>query len=86
MYGFSNNLILRISSTDKNALCCIATGVEEGKVNLNNLHWMLPRVTPSDNAKFERLKQIREVLTLNCASRMRKHITITTPSTNMFTL
>ena len=84
LYGFIHNLILTRSSTDDNALCH-GTGVDAGKVKLNNLRWMLPRVTPSDVAKFALLKQIKDQVVLNCGFRMRQHIALTVPTANIFT-
>ena len=84
LYGFIHNLILTRSSADANALVH-GDGVLDGKVQLNNLRWMLPRVTPSDVVKFELLRQIKEGLTLTCGFRMRQHIAMTVPKANIFT-
>ena len=94
VYGFIHNIILTRSSTDDNALCHTAwadpttkkpTDVAHGKVKLNNLRWMLPRVTPNDVAKFALLKQIKDEVILSCGFRMRQHISIAVPTTNIFT-
>ena len=94
LYGFIHNIILTRSSTDDNALCHTpwadhsrhqAGEVDAGKVILRNLRWMLPRVTPSDVAKFTLLKQIKDEVVLNCGFRMRQHISIAVPTTNIFT-
>ena len=93
VYGFTHSLILTRGSSDNNALCHkpwagdvkAPTEVDTGKVNLKNLRWMLPRVTPSDVAKFALLKQIKDQATLQCGFRMRQHISLAVPLTNIFT-
>ena len=93
IYGFIHNLILTRSCTDDNALCHTpwktsthqSGEVAAGKVVLKNLRWMLPRVTPSDVAKFSLLKQIKDEVVLNCGFRMRQHISKSVPATPTFT-
>lgn len=94
LYGFNHSIILTRSSTDDNALCHSPwkdpskheTGeIEQGKIRLDNIRWMLPRVTPSDVAKFALMKDIRDQTVLNCGFRMRQHISMAVPSTNIFT-
>ena len=93
MYGFTHSLVLTKGSSDNNALChhpwaggAHAAGeVDEGQVKLTNIRWMLPRVTPSDVAKFTLLKQIKEQAVLSCGFRMRQHISLAVPQNNNFT-
>ena len=94
LYGFIHNIILTRSSTDNNALCHTpwtdrskhtAGEIVNGKVELKNLRWMLPRVTPSDVAKYSLLKQIKDGVVLNCGFRMRQHISTAVTETNTFT-
>ena len=93
MYGFNHSLVLTKGSSDNNALCHkpwagsthAENEVEEGLVKLTNIRWMLPRVTPSDVAKFALLKQIKDQVTLSCGFRMRQHISLSVPQNNIFT-
>ena len=94
IYGFVHNLILTRSSTDNNALCHtpwadhahrVETEIEAGKVILTNVRWMLPRVTCNEIAKLALMKQIKDQVVLNCGFRMRQHISIAVPKTNIFT-
>ena len=94
LYGFIHNIILTRSSTDDNALCHTPWAdhskkadaeIDAGKILLNNVRWMLPRVTPSDVAKFELLRQIKEKLVLSCGFRMRQHISMAVTQTHTFT-
>jgi hypothetical protein len=93
MYGFTHSLVLTRGSSDNNALCHkpwaaatkAADEVETGQVKLRNIRWMLPRVTPSDVAKFALMKQIKDQVTLSCGFRMRQHISLTVPQNNVFT-
>ena len=52
---------------------------------LKNIRWMLPRVTPSDVAKFSLLKQVKDQVVLDCGFRMREHQSLTVPVSNIFT-
>ena len=60
LYGFNHSIILTRSSTDDNALCHPAAGVNDGKIVLKNIRWNLPRVVPNDLVKLELMRQIKE--------------------------
>ena len=94
MYGFSHNIVMTRSSTDNNALIHTpwhnhhqraAGEIHAGKVILNNIRWMLPRVTPSVIARLGLIKQIKDQVTLECGFRMRQHISLAVPEANTFT-
>ncbi len=91
IYGFVHTLVLTRSSSDNNALfkrkdvTSDPNNVPDGKVELKNLRWMIPRVTPSDVAKYELLKQIKNQVVLSVGFRMRQAITTTVPESNQFT-
>ena len=93
LYGFVQSLVLTRSSSDNNALCHKPwtaaqrkdNEVKTGKVVLNKIRWILPRVTPSDVAKYELLKQVKDQVILSCGYRMRQHIQISVPQSNTFT-
>ena len=93
MYGFTHNIILTRSTTDNDALCHKKWAAAEkapnepnhGRVLLEHVRWVLPRVTPSDVAKFALLKQIKDQVILNCGFRMRQHISKMLPASNIFT-
>ena len=93
MYGLTHNIILTRSTTDHNALCHTAWAheqkapdeIDNGRIVLEHVRWVLPRVTPSDVAKFALLKQIKDQVILNCGFRMRQHISKMLPASNIFT-
>ena len=94
MYGFNHNLILTRSSTDNNALVHTewadhhhrqAGEIVAGKVILNNIRWMLPRITPEVIAGMTLSKLVKDRKTLECGFRMRQHISIAVPEANTFT-
>ena len=84
LYGFNHGLILTRSTDDDNALCRAAADVNDGKITLNYIRWMLPRVVPNDVIKLELLRTIKEEITLNCGFRMRQHIAVNVPVSNTF--
>ena len=91
LYGFTHSLVLTRSSSDANALFrktddpSSNANVADGKVELKNIKWMLPRVTPSDQTKYELLKLITAKTVLNVGFRMYQCISTNVPTTNQFT-
>ena len=93
MYGFTHDIILTKSTTDNDALCHLKWAAaqkagnepDHGRVVLEHIRWVLPRVTSSDVAKYALLKQIKDQLILNCGFRMRQHISKMIPTSNIFT-
>ena len=84
LYGFVHTLVLNRSSSDNNALFRAATVTDAGSVHLENIRWMLPRVSPSDVIKYELVKQIQSEKILNVGFRMRQSISTTVPEANQF--
>ena len=93
VYGFVHTLVLNRASSDANALFRKKddvtpppnANVANGIVNLTNIRWMLPRVSPSDVARYELLKQIKAETILNVGFRMRQSISTSVPIANQFT-
>ena len=90
-YGFVHTLVLTRSSSDDNALfrkkdaASANTNVPDGEVDLKNIRWMLPRVSPADVARYELFKQIKAQTVLNVGFRMRQSISTTVPTSTQFT-
>ena len=59
--------------------------VADGVVELSNIRWMIPRVTPSDAICYELAKQIKTEMILNVGFRMRQSISTSVPDSNTFT-
>ena len=91
VYGMVHTLVLTRSSTDSNALfkqkdtMRSNENVPDGAINLKNIRWMLPRVSPSDVARYELLKQIKAEIILSVGYRMSQCITTSVPDSNQFT-
>ena len=92
VFGFVHTLVLNRASSDANALLRKTddvtppnANVPNGVVNLTNIRWMLPRVSPSDVARYELLKQIKAETILNVGFRMRQSISTSVPISNQFT-
>ena len=91
LYGFTHSLVLTRASSDANALfkkkdtATISANVADGVVELSNIRWMLPRVTPSDVVRYELAKQIKSETILNVGFRMRQSISTSVPDSNTFT-
>ena len=92
VYGFQHTLVLARSSSDHNALFHAqkdttpdVADIADGKIELTNIRWMLPRCSPSDVARFELFKQIQSEITLDVGFRMRQCISTTLNTSNQFT-
>ena len=91
LFGFTHTLVLTRSSSDSNALfrktdtSTPTENVPNGQVNLTQIRWMLPRVSPSDVARYELLKQIKAETILNVGFRMRQCISTSVPDSTQFT-
>lgn len=84
LYGFVHTLVLTRSASDNNALFR-KTGVSDGTISLENIRWMLPRVSPSDVARYELLKQIKAKSILNVGFRMRQCVSANVENSTNFT-
>ena len=58
---------------------------DHGRVLMEHIQWVLPRVSPSDVAKYALLKQMKDQVVLNCGFPMRQHISKMLPALNIFT-
>ena len=84
LYGFVHTLVLNRSSSDKNALFSATAVTDTGSVHLENIRWMLPRVSPSEVVRYEFVKQIESEKIINVGFRMRQSISTAVPTTNQF--
>ena len=91
VYGFTHTLVLTRSSSSHNALFRKTddgfsnVNVVDGKVDIKNIRWMMPRSEPSDYFRYELSKQIKEIKTFNVGFRMRQSISTQLPDSNTFT-
>ena len=69
-YGMKHKLSL-VRAGDNNALLR-ADGTDPGKVVLQNLAWVMPRIVPSDVEKFRMYKLIENKITVHCGFRKRQ--------------
>ena len=92
LYGFVHTLVLTRSSSNANALfrrldtTPTTDNVPDGSVNLEQVRWMIPRVSPADVSRYELFKQIKAATILNVGFRMRQSISTNVPdASNRFT-
>ena len=71
LYGFTHTLTIVRTSSDNNAIYRGAA-VGAGKVVIEKISWMLPRVEPSDEEKYKLYKTIENKETLSVGYRMRQ--------------
>ena len=84
LYGFNHALTLVRTSNDNNAIFRSSTA-GAGKVVIEKISWMLPRVDPSDEQKYQLYKSIEKKEVLSVGFRMRQCITVSVPKTPTFT-
>ena len=88
-YGFVHTLTLVRSSSDKNAIfkgdAATYTAAAEGKVVIEKIKWMLPRIEPSDEQKYQLYKSVEKKDVLNVGFRMRQCTSVALPQTPTFT-
>ena len=90
LYSFVHTLVLTQSSSDDNALfrktdeAYTNANVADGIVNLTNIRWKLPCVSPSDLIKYELHKQVKTKTILTVGFWMRQCITTTLPNSTRF--
>ena len=80
MYGLRHTLTL-VRSTDDTDAIFKAQAVENGKVILSKIAWMMPRILPNDIIKFELYKSIESQTKLDAAFRMRQCNVVEIPQT-----
>ena len=84
MYGFTHTLTLVRSSNDNNAIYR-DKAVGAGKVVIEKISWMLPRVNPNIEQKYKLYKTIQKDNVLSVGFRMRQCINVAVPATPNFT-
>lgn len=85
VYGFVHTLTLIRNMNDKNALFKAVALEAPGTVQFTKIAWVVPIVEPSEVARYEMLKLIKEQLVLTINYRMRQCLTTTVPPINAFT-
>ena len=85
LYGFTHVLTLVRSSTNNNAIFKAAAAAAVGKVVIDKISWMLPRVEPSEEQKYQLYKSIESKETLAVGFRMRQCTSVAVPQTPTFT-
>ena len=83
MYGFIHTLTLVRSASSNNAIFGDTATV--GKVVIENIAWMMPRVDPSDGEKYQLYKSIESKTTLDVGFRMRQCATVALPAATAYT-
>lgn len=88
IYGLTHTLTFVRNSSDNNALIrSSAAGdqVTDGNIKISKLSLCLPRITPSDVAKYDFLKLITEKVTVPVQFRMNQCMKATVPQSTSFT-
>ena len=80
LYGVRHTLTL-VRSTDDNDAILRAGAAAAGKVKLSKLSWMMPKVQPSDEMKYQLYKHIESKDVLDVGFRMRQCNVIQIPQT-----
>ena len=84
MYGFVHTLTLVRGASSSNALFR-ATPPVDGKIDIEKLSWMMPRLEPSDEKKYQLYKTIEKKEALSVGFRMRQCATVALPQTPTYT-
>lgn len=84
LYGFTHTLTLVRSGSDNNAIFR-TNAAGAGSVTLEKISWMLPRIEPNDEQKYQLYKSIEKKEVLNVGFRMRQCATVSVPQTPSFT-
>ena len=77
IYGLNHSIVLT-KGTDSNNALYTKPGTEshastKGDVKLSLIRWVIPRVDPSDVAKYTLMQQIENRIVLDCGFRMREY-------------
>ena len=83
MYGFDHTLTLVRSAGSNNAIFK-ATAVAVGKVVIDKISWMMPKVEPNEEKKYQLYKSIEKKETLAVGFRMRQCATIGLPAAQTY--
>ena len=84
MYGFVHTLTLVRSASSNNAIFKEAN-VADGKVHIESIAWMMPRIEPSDVKKYALYKSIESKNTLEVGFRMRQCTSVALPTVRNYT-
>ena len=84
LYGFTHTLTLVRTSNDNDAIYR-ANGVAAGKVVIDKISWMLPRVEPLMEEKYKLYKSFHSDKQISVGFRMRQWINVAVPTTSTFT-
>ena len=86
MYGFVQTLTMVRSASSNNAIFrAVASVTDVGKVVIEKISWMMPRVEPSDGQKYQLYKSIESKSVLEVGFRMRQCTSIALPQTSTYT-
>ena len=88
MYGFVHTLTLVRGASSNNAIFKAdptEAKPDDGKVVLSKISWMMPRLEPSDEKKYQLYKTIENKETLSVGFRMRQCATVAIPVAQTFT-
>ena len=80
----TQTLTLVRSASSKNALFRDADAAD-GRIVIENISWMMPKVKPSDGDKYQLYKTIESKATLEVGFRMRQCTSIALPQTQRYT-
>ena len=78
------HMLTLVRTSNDNAIFRLAAA-GEGKVILESITWLMPRVCPSDFNKFQLYKQIENNPTIDVGFRMRQCDTVTVTKSTSFT-
>ena len=84
MYGFIHTLTLVRNASSDNAIFRTAAA-DAGKVVINSIKWLMPRVDPSDGEKYRLYKSIEAKSTLDVGFRMRQCTSVVLPQVQNYT-
>ena len=89
IYGMNHSIILTKGTSSNNALTIKpGTATEantKGDVILDKIRWVIPRVDPSDVAKYQLIQQIENRIVLDCGFRMREYQSASVEETTNWT-
>ena len=84
-YGFVHTLALVRGASSDHAIFRAAAVADAGKVGIDKISWMMPRLEPSDEKKYQLYKTIEKKETLSVGFRMRQCATVALPVAQSFT-
>ena len=89
MYGFTHTLTLVRGASSNNAIYranpSLYAPIPDGKIELQKISWMMPKVVPSEEKKYHLYKTIANRETLQVGFRMRQCATIELPENRTYT-